>query len=126
MKVVPASASDWTLTVPPCAWTICCTMYSPSPSPALRPLSSGTPRWKASNNRGVDARILVGRRHRQAGAHLGDVAGQVLEKLRHVIEQDGAIEVAGGAHLAHRRFPLGEDVLPPLAEKVREPSAHVG
>ena len=59
-------------------------------------------------------------------AQLVDVFGEIVDELRHVIEQQWPLEVRGRAHLAHLRFPVREDLLPVLAEEIGEPPRLVG
>jgi hypothetical protein len=74
---------------------------------------------------GVDARIFVGRRHRDSGAQFGHVLRQVFEELRHVVEEQRPGEVLRGAHLADLRLPFRQDVVPPLPQEVGQATEHL-
>ena len=69
----------------------------------------------------VDPGLILRRRDVVPRAELVDVLGEILDELRHVIEQQWPLELPGSPHLADLRFPVREDLLPVLAEEIGEP-----
>jgi len=53
----------------------------------------------------VDPGLILRRRDVMPRAQLVDVLGEILDELRHVIEQQWLLELPGSPHLADLRFP---------------------